>query len=97
MLSNIILTMLQTIGSKKRLEILKLLSQKDHYVSQIMEQSNMDGKRAKHHLNILEEEGLVKSYWEGQRKYYALIKEVKLEIVPPPEGKFLIYKSEDDD
>ena len=85
--------MLEILGSKKRLEILKILSREDKYVSQIMDLANMDGKNANFHLRKLEQEGLIKSYKEGRRKYYALKKEIHLEIVPPPEGKFLVYSS----
>ena len=83
--------LLDTIGSKKRLEILKLLSEGDKYVSQIMDLAQMDGKRAKFHLDKLESEELVESYEEGRRKYYRLKKEIRLEITPSPEGKFLLY------
>lgn len=83
--------LLDTIGSKKRLEILKLLSGGDKYVSQIMDLAKMDGKRAKFHLDKLEEAELVKSYEEGRRKYYRLEKEIRLEITSPPEGKFVLY------
>lgn len=83
--------LLDVVGSKKRLEILKLLSEGDKYVSQIMDLAKMDGKRAKFHLDKLEETELVKSYEKGRRKYYRLEKEIRLEINPPPEGKFLLY------
>ena len=83
--------LLDTIGSKKRLEILRLLSEGDKYVSQIMDLAKMDGKRAKFHLDALEEADLVESYKEGRRKYYRLEEEIRLEIIPPPEGKFLLY------
>ncbi|MFP4046077.1 MAG: ArsR/SmtB family transcription factor [Candidatus Aenigmatarchaeota archaeon] len=87
--------MIETIGSKKRLEILKLLSREDRYVSEIMDLAKMDGKNAKHHLEKLEETGLVESYKKGRRKYYKLKKEIRLEIFPPPEGKFLLYTTEE--
>ncbi len=86
--------MLEVIGSKKRLEILKILSEEDKYVSQIMDLAKIDGKNAKFHLEKLEDSGLIRSYWEGRRKYYTLEKEIRLEIVPPPEGKFLLYATE---
>ena len=85
--------MLDVIGSQKRLEILKHLSQEDKYVSQIMKLTKMDGKRAKHHLEKLEQSNLIESYSRGRRKYYTLKKEIKLEIKPPPEGKFLLYQT----
>ncbi len=83
--------MINIIGSQKRLEILKLLSQKDRYVSEIMESAKIDGKNANHHLKKLKENDLIDSYREGRRKYYTLKKEIKLEIKPPPQGKFLLY------
>ncbi len=83
--------MLEILGSKKRLEILKLLSDEDRYVSQIMKLAKLDGKNAKFHLEKLEDSGIISSYKKGRRKYYTLRKEVRLEIVPPPEGKFLFY------
>lgn len=86
--------MLDIIGSKKRLQILKVLSREDRYVSQIMDLADMDGKRAKHHLDELEEKDLIESYMDGRRKYYTLKKEIHLEITPPPEGRFLVYTSE---
>ncbi len=87
--------MLDIIGSRKRLEILKYLSQEDRYVSELMELTDMDGKRVKHHLQRLEDEDLVKSYKEGRRKYYKLVKDVSLEVSKPPEGKFLVYVTEE--
>lgn len=86
--------MLDILGSKKRLEILKLLSEGDKYVSQIMDLAKIDGKQAKFHLEKLENSELIKSYKEGRRKYYHLKKEIQLEINPPPEGKFLLYTTE---
>ncbi len=87
--------MLDIIGSKKRLEILKHLSQEDRYVSEIMDLANMDGKRVKHHLERLEDEGLIESYKEGRRVYYKLVKDLRLEVSKPPEGKFLVYATEE--
>jgi ArsR family transcriptional regulator len=86
--------MLEVLSSKNRLQILKLLSRRDRYVSEIMELASMDGRNAKHHLDALEESGLIESYLQGRRKYYRLIKEVHLEISPPPEGRFILYTTE---
>ena len=86
--------MLEILGSKKRLEILKNLSRGDMYVSEIMKKLHMDGKRTKHHLERLKSEGLIESYKNGRRKYFTLKKEIHLEITPPPEGKFLVYTSD---
>jgi predicted transcriptional regulator len=83
--------MFEVISSKNRLEILRLLSRTDRYVSEIMELASMDGKNAKHHLDALEKAGIIKSYKKGRKKFYKLIAEIYLEISPPPEGKFLLY------
>ena len=82
---------LEVLSSKNRLQILKLLSRRDRYVSEIMELASMDGRNAKHHLDALEESGLIESYPLGRKKYYRLIKEIHLEISPPPEGRFILY------
>ncbi len=86
--------MIEILGAEKRLEILKLLSEGDKYVSEIMEQAKIDGKNAKFHLDKLKDNEIIDSYKDGRRKYYTLKKEIKLEINPPPEGKFLLYKTE---
>jgi predicted transcriptional regulator len=86
--------MLEILGSKKRLEILRLLSDEDKYVSEIMDLAKLDGKNAKFHLDKLEDSGIISSYSEGRRKYYTLEKEVRLEVIPPPEGKFLFYTAD---
>lgn len=85
--------MFEIISSKNRLEILRLLSRRDRYVSEIMELAAMDGKNAKHHLNTLERSGVIESYMDGRKKYYRLIAEIRLEVAPPPEGKFILYTS----
>ncbi len=86
--------MLEIVGSRKRLEILKHLSRGDKYVSEIMDLTKMDGKRVKHHLQRLEKEGIVESYKKGRRRYYRMVKDLKLEIRAPPEGKFIVYVTE---
>jgi len=86
--------MLEVLSSKNRLKILKLLSRRDRYVSEIMELASMDGRNAKHHLDTLEASGIIQSYSRGRKKYYRLVKELYLEISPPPEGKFILYTTE---
>jgi predicted transcriptional regulator len=83
--------MYEIISSKNRLEILKLLSRRDRYVSELMELAAMDGKNAKHHLDVLEKAGVIEYYFEGRKKYYRLLAEIHLEITPPPEGKFILF------
>ncbi len=86
--------MFAVLASKNRLQILKLLSRRDRYVSEIMELASMDGRNAKHHLDTLEESGVIQSYQQGRKKYYRLTKEIHLEISPPPEGRFILYITE---
>lgn len=78
------------LGSKARLEILQKLSKGEMYVSEIMDEVGMDGKTAKHHLNRLEEAGLISSREEERRKYYSLEKEIVLEISPSPNRRYKV-------
>ncbi|MFW6196545.1 MAG: ArsR/SmtB family transcription factor [Thermoplasmatota archaeon] len=79
---------LEIIGSKARLKIMYQLSKEDKYVSQLMDLVGMDGKTAKHHLNKLEDAGIISSREEGKRKYYTLRREVILRISPSPNRKY---------
>ncbi len=82
--------LIEAIGSKKRLLILKLLSRGERCVSEIMKELKMDGKTAKYHLDILERAELIGCKVIGRRKYYFLRKEVKLEISPSPYRRFIL-------
>jgi predicted transcriptional regulator len=81
---------MELLGSKARLEVLRSLSRGDMYVSEIIEEVGMDGKTAKHHLDALEEAGVVETYKEGRRIYYTLVREVRLEISPSPDRRFVL-------
>lgn len=81
---------LALLGSKARLVILRELSRRDMYVSELMEAVGMDGKTATHHLDALEEAGVVASYREGRRRYFTLVKGVRLEISPSPNRRFVV-------
>jgi predicted transcriptional regulator len=81
---------MELLGSKARLEVLRSLSRGDMYVSEIIEEVGMDGKTAKHHLDALEEAGVVETYKEGRRIYYRLVREVRLEISPSPDRRFVL-------
>ena len=80
---------LDVLGSKPRLEILRLLSRRDMYVSELMEEVGMDGKTATHHLDVLIEAGIIESYEEGRRRYFTLVSDVRLEISPSPNRRFV--------
>ncbi len=82
--------MIDVIGCKKRLMILKALSRGDMCVSELMKELKMDGKTAKHHLDVLLKSGLIEKYDVGRKKYYRLVKELRLEISPPPQRKFIL-------
>ncbi|MFP4143157.1 MAG: winged helix-turn-helix domain-containing protein [Thermoplasmata archaeon] len=81
---------IEIVGSKARLEIMHQLTDKDMYVSELMERIGMDGKTAKHHLEKLEQEGIVSSRMEGRRKYYSLERQVIVKISPSPNRRFQI-------
>lgn len=81
---------IEIVGSKTRLEIMHQLTDEDMYVSELMDRIGMDGKTAKHHLELLEEEGIVSSRMEGRRKYYSLEKQVMVKISPSPNRRFQI-------
>ncbi len=85
--------LLEALGSRKRLEILKLLTKGEMCVSEIMKELKMDGKTAKHHLDVLERAGIVKSELVGKRKVYRLVKEIRIHISPPPERRFMVTVS----
>lgn len=80
---------LDVIGSKPRLEILRHLSKRDMYVSELMDVVGMDGKTATHHIDVLTEAEVIDSYTSGQRRYLTLIREVNLEISPSPNRRFV--------
>lgn len=82
--------LLEVLGSKARLSILRALSDGDRYVSQLMEEVGMDGKSAQHHLEVLAEAGIVTSYKEGRRRYYRLVKALRLEVSPSPNRRFVV-------
>lgn len=85
---------LDLLGSKARLSILRALSRREMYVSELMEAVGMDGKTATHHLDALEERGVVESRMEGRRRYYSLAVDVRLEVSPPPNRRFLVQFEE---
>jgi len=80
---------LAVLGSAPRLRILRLLSQRDRYVSELMDAVGMDGTTASHHLDTLLDAGLIDDYREGRRRYFTLAREVRLEIAPSPNRRFV--------
>lgn len=90
---NIVYTVgtIEIIGSKQRLEILRCLSERDMYISELMEFVQMDGRTANHHLNVLEEAGIVSSCMEGGWRYFRPDWNVRLEISRSPERRFIAH------
>lgn len=80
---------LEVLGSKPRLEILRLLSRDDMYLSELMDAVGMDGKTATHHLDVLTDAGVLESYRDGRRRYFTLVREVRVEIAPSPNRRFV--------
>jgi predicted transcriptional regulator len=80
---------LEVLGSKARLELLRALSRRDMYVSEVMEAVGMDGTTATHHIDTLLEAGVIESYTEGRRRYLTLVREIHVEISPSPNRRFV--------
>jgi predicted transcriptional regulator len=93
------MSLFDVLGSKPRLQIVQELTVQPRYVSELAERVGMDGKSAAHHLAVLEDAGLVESYWRSQRKYYRLVRRIELTASPPPERTFVLSTGEprDDD
>jgi DNA-binding transcriptional ArsR family regulator len=91
------MSLLDVVGSTGRLKILRELSQEPKYVSQLTDAVGMDGKTATHHLDTLEEAGLIDFHWKGNRKYYRLVSTVELHVAPPPERAFILQADDDGD
>jgi predicted transcriptional regulator len=87
-------SLIDVLGSTQRLKIVRELSREPKYVSELAEAIGMDGKTAVHHLSALEEAGLIEHYWQGNRKYYRLIRRIELRIAPPPERTFIVQANE---
>jgi len=86
--------MLDVLGSKPRLRIIRELTDEPRYVSELAELVDLDGKTTVHHLSVLEEADLVESYWTGQRKYFRLTCRIELTASPSPERTFVLSTSD---
>ncbi|MFB6165697.1 MAG: ArsR/SmtB family transcription factor [Haloarculaceae archaeon] len=91
------MSLLDVLGSKARLQILRALSNEPMYVSELAESVGMDGTTARHHLQTLEDAALVEPYRRGNRKYYRLRASVTLQAAPPPERTFILQATDADD
>ncbi|WP_135823386.1 ArsR/SmtB family transcription factor [Halorussus ruber] len=88
------MSLIDLLGSKSRIEIVRELSREPRYVSELAESVGVDGKSAVHHLSKMEDAGLVGHYERGNRKYYYLAKTVELRAAPPPERTFVLRTGE---
>ena len=76
---------LDLLGNENRRRILRLLSQKPCYVTEISEYIGVSPKAVIDHLRQLEEAGLVESRTDTRRrKYFSISRHVRLEVTVSP-------------
>jgi ArsR family transcriptional regulator len=79
--------LLDLLGNENRRRILRLLSQKPCYVTEISEYLGVSPKAVIDHLRKLEEAGLVESRTDDQRrKYFHISRNLRLEVSVSPYG-----------
>ena len=66
------LRLYRALGDETRLRILKLLSERDHYLTELAQQLELSKPTVKHHLRQLRVAGLVTLTEEGALTYYSL-------------------------
>src|SRR6056297_1206901 len=77
--------LLDILGNENRRRILRLLSQKPCYVTEISEYLGVSPKAVIDHLRKLEEAGLVESRTDDQRrKYFHISRNLRLEVDVSP-------------
>ncbi len=77
--------LLDILGNENRRNILRLLSHRPHYVSEISGRLNVGPKVVIDHLNLLKGAGIVEFYVdEWRRKYFRIIDNIRLEVVVSP-------------
>ncbi len=79
--------LLDLLGNENRRRILRLLAQRPCYVTEISDYLGVSPKAVIDHLRKLEEAGLVESHVDdGQRKYFHIARNIRLEISVSPYG-----------
>jgi ArsR family transcriptional regulator len=79
--------LLDLLGNENRRRILRLLSRKPCYVTEISEYLGVSPKAVIEHLRKLEEAGLVESHTDEQRrKYFHIARNLRLEVNVSPYG-----------
>jgi len=77
--------LLDLLGNENRRRILRLLSRKPCYVTEISEYLGVSPKAVIDHLRKLEEAGLVESHVDdGRRKYFSIARNLRLEVNVSP-------------
>ncbi|MEM2989772.1 MAG: ArsR family transcriptional regulator [Halobacteria archaeon] len=77
--------LLDLLGNINRRKILRLLSIRPCYVSELVERLEIGPKAALEHLNKLEQAGLIEAYIDEQRrKYFQISEDFHLEIILSP-------------
>jgi ArsR family transcriptional regulator len=77
--------LLDILGNENRRSILRLLSQKPCYVTEISEYIGVSPKAVIDHLEMLEEAGLVESHVDDRRrKYFHISRSFRLEVDVSP-------------
>lgn len=77
--------LLDLLGNENRRRILRLLSHKPCYVTEISEYLGVSPKAVIDHLRKLEEAGLIESHTDNQRrKYFHISRSVRLEVSVSP-------------
>src|SRR6056297_4296794 len=79
--------LLDLLGNENRRRILRLLSQKPCYATEISEYLGVSPKAVIDHLRRLEEAGLVESRVDDRRrKYFHIARNLRLEVNVSPHG-----------
>lgn len=64
----------KAIGDETRFEILERLDERPYYLKELAEYFDTSSASISHHLNILTESNLVRSYYDDRKAYYTLNK-----------------------
>ncbi len=76
--------LLDILGNENRRKILKLLSHRPYYISEIINQLNVGPKAVLDHLNMLERAGIIECSNAQRRKYFHIASNIQLEVSVSP-------------
>ena len=84
----------KALSSQTRTQILKLLEERNHTLTELSTKMKMSSPTVKQHLNVLVENNLIELRDEGRKwKYYALTRKGKNITQPAEQTQFLIVLS----